>query len=512
MSSDTSGKVTTARLGRDAYLYVRQSTLYQVANNTESTARQYDLRGRAVALGWPADRIHVIDIDQGHSGASSADREGFQHLVAEVSLGRAGIILGLECSRLARNNADWHRLLQICAHSDTLILDEDGLYDPTSFNDRLLLGMKGQMSEAELHFLRSRLRGGILAKARRGELRLQLPIGLAHDSSGETILDPDGGVRQAVSLLFDTFTATGSAFAVVKAFRKAQLTFPARHRGGPRRRALLQGAHPRPGPEDPAQPLLRRRLLLRPRPPRHRPGRAPPHAGQAGRGLDRPPPRPPPRLHHLAPLPGQPADPGRQRRRSRRRPHRRASPGRTRPAAGPGRLRQVRTAHDGALPHPRRRHHRARLRLPERRHQQRRADLPAPARRRPRHRRRRCCWPPSPRSPWRSRSPSPTSSPPRPVAPTHCAPPTSSAPSTQPTRHGAATWQSTPPTGWSPTPSKPTGTPACANWPPPATSTPRPRPPPPSSTSTSAPASGHWPPTSPRYGTTRPPRCGNASG
>ena len=111
MSSDTSGKVTAARLRRDAYLYVRQSTLYQVANNTESTARQYDLRGRAVALGWPADRIHVIDIDQGHSGASSADREGFQHLVAEVSLGRAGIILGLECSRLARNNADWHRLL-----------------------------------------------------------------------------------------------------------------------------------------------------------------------------------------------------------------------------------------------------------------------------------------------------------------------------------------------------------------------------------------------------------------
>ncbi len=233
MSTDTSGKVTAARLRRDAYLYIRQSTLYQVANNTESTARQYDLRGRAVALGWPAGRIHVIDIDQGHSGASSADREGFQHLVAEVSLGRAGIILGLECSRLARNNADWHRLLQICAHSDTLILDEDGLYDPTSFNDRLLLGMKGQLSEAELHFLRARLRGGILAKARRGELQLPLPIGLAYDSRGETVLDPDGGVRRAISLLFDTFTATGSAFAVVRAFRQAQLTFPARHRGGP---------------------------------------------------------------------------------------------------------------------------------------------------------------------------------------------------------------------------------------------------------------------------------------
>src|SRR6266576_7243494 len=209
-------KVTAAHLSRRAVLYVRQSSLKQVLRNTESAIRQYDLRGKAIALGWAADQITVIDIDQGHSGASAADREGFQHLVAEVSMGKAGIVLGLECSRLARNNADWHQLLQICAHNDCLILDEDGLYDPTSFNDRLLLGMKGQLSEAELHFLRSRLRGGILAKARRGELRLQLPIGLAYDSRGETALDPDGGVRQAISLLFDTFTATGSAFAVVK--------------------------------------------------------------------------------------------------------------------------------------------------------------------------------------------------------------------------------------------------------------------------------------------------------
>jgi len=233
MTADVTGKVTASRLRRDAYLYIRQSTLYQVANNTESTTRQYNLRGRAVALGWPAERIHVIDIDQGHSGASATAREGFQHLVAEVSMGRAGIVLGLECSRLARNNADWHRLLQICAHNDTLILDEDGLYDPTSFNDRLLLGMKGQMSEAELHFLRTRLRGGILAKARRGELKLQLPIGLVYDPRQETTLDPDAGVRRAVQLLFDTFAATGSAFAVVKAFRHQQLTFPGRHRSGP---------------------------------------------------------------------------------------------------------------------------------------------------------------------------------------------------------------------------------------------------------------------------------------
>src|SRR5437667_1802113 len=163
-------KVTADHLRRDAYLYVRQSSLYQVANNTESSRRQYDLRGRAVALGWPADRVIVIDIDQGQSGASAADREGFQRLVAEVGMGKAGIVLGLECSRLARNNADWHRLLEICGLAGTLICDEDGLYDPTDFNDRMLLGMKGQLSEAELHFLRSRLRGGILNKARRRHL------------------------------------------------------------------------------------------------------------------------------------------------------------------------------------------------------------------------------------------------------------------------------------------------------------------------------------------------------
>jgi DNA invertase Pin-like site-specific DNA recombinase len=141
-------KVTAAQLGKPALLYVRQSTLKQVVHNAESAHRQYDLRGRAIALGWTDDQISVIDIDQGHSGASSADREGFQHLVAEVSLGRAGIVLGLECSRLARNSADWHQLLELCGMTGTLICDEDGLYDPRQFNDRLLLGMKGQMSEA----------------------------------------------------------------------------------------------------------------------------------------------------------------------------------------------------------------------------------------------------------------------------------------------------------------------------------------------------------------------------
>ena len=149
LTSTVSSKVTAAHLSRQALLYpVRQSSLKQVLHNTESAIRQYDLRGRAVALGWAGDQITVIDIDQGHSGASAADREGFQQLVAEVSLGRAGIVLGLECSRLARNSADWHQLLELCGMTGTLICDEDGLYDPRNFNDRLLLGMKGQMSEA----------------------------------------------------------------------------------------------------------------------------------------------------------------------------------------------------------------------------------------------------------------------------------------------------------------------------------------------------------------------------
>jgi DNA invertase Pin-like site-specific DNA recombinase len=227
-------KVTADHLRRDAYLYVRQSSLYQVANNTESSRRQYDLRGRAVALGWPADRVIVIDVDQGQSGASAADREGFQRLVADVSLGKAGIVLGLECSRLARNNADWHRLLELCSLSGTLICDEDGLYDPGSINDRLLLGLKGTISEAELHFIRARLQGGLLAKAGRGELRTRLPVGLVYDQLGNVTLDPDSEVRSAIAYLFKCFEQTGSAHAVVKQFAAEGLRFPGRHAvGGP---------------------------------------------------------------------------------------------------------------------------------------------------------------------------------------------------------------------------------------------------------------------------------------
>ena len=226
MSTEENRKVTTSHLSRNAYLYVRQSTLRQVLENTESTHRQYALRERAVALGWSSDRIIVIDTDLGQSGASAADREGFQRLVTEVGMGRAGIVLGLEVSRLARNSTDWHRLLEICALAGTLILDEDGVYDPGHFNDRLLLGLKGTMSEAELHVLRARLRGGILNKARRGELQWRLPVGFAYDTQGRVVLDPDVRVQQSVRLLFDTFERTGSAWATVKAFRQQEIAFP----------------------------------------------------------------------------------------------------------------------------------------------------------------------------------------------------------------------------------------------------------------------------------------------
>src|SRR5437764_8421005 len=201
MNLEMHNKIATTHLQRQAYLYVRQSTLRQVLENTESTKRQYALRERAVVLGWPLDRVVVIDSDLGQSGADS-DRVGFQKLVAAVGMGEVGVVLGLEVSRLARSSSDWHRLLEICALTDTLILDEDGLYDPAHFNDRLLLGLKGTMSEAELHVLRARLRGGALNKAKRGELQVYLPIGLAYDAAGRVVLDSDEKLRQSVQLVF----------------------------------------------------------------------------------------------------------------------------------------------------------------------------------------------------------------------------------------------------------------------------------------------------------------------
>ena len=223
-------KIQSHHLQRDAYLYIRQSSLKQVLENVESGKRQYALRARATALGWADERIVVIDSDQGESGASAAWREGFQQLVTEVGMGRAGIVMGLEVSRLARNNADWHRLLEICALTETLILDEEGVYDPKNFNDRLLLGMKGTMSEAELHVLHGRLRGGILNKARRGEYRCPLPTGFVYNEAGDVVFDPDSQVRATIAYFFETFARVGSACQTVKVFRAEGLDFPSRLR------------------------------------------------------------------------------------------------------------------------------------------------------------------------------------------------------------------------------------------------------------------------------------------
>ena len=225
---DVHRKVTASHLKREAFLYVRQSTLKQVLENKESTQRQYALQERAVALGWELGRVRTIDNDLGLSGASAIDREGFKMLVSEVGLGRAGIVMGLEVSRLARNSTDWHRLVEICALTDTLILDEDGVYDPAQFNDRLLLGLKGTLSEAELHVLRARLRGGILNKAARGELGLSLPVGLTYDLIDKVCLDPDTQVQASIKLVFELFGSTGSALATVRAFRARGLKFPTR--------------------------------------------------------------------------------------------------------------------------------------------------------------------------------------------------------------------------------------------------------------------------------------------
>jgi DNA invertase Pin-like site-specific DNA recombinase len=234
-------QITPRQLQRLACLYVRQSTLQQVFENTESTARQYALRERALTLGWSAEQIVVIDQDLGHSGTSAADRAGFQQLVAEVGLGKVGLVLGLEVSRLARSSSDWHHLLEICALTGTLILDEDGLYDPATFNDRLLLGLKGTMSEAELYVLRARLQGGILNKARRGALKLHLPIGFCYTEDDRIILDPDRQVQDTITFLFRSFRQTGTACATVRAFRQAQLAYPRRLRSGPHQGELVWG-------------------------------------------------------------------------------------------------------------------------------------------------------------------------------------------------------------------------------------------------------------------------------
>ena len=225
-------KVQSRHLEKPAYVYVRQSTMGQVRHHHESTERQYALRNRAVEMMWAPERIRILDQDLGRSGAQTTDREDFKTLVADVSLGRVGAIFALEASRLARSNLEWHRLIEICALTETLVIDEDGCYDPANFNDALLLGLKATIAHAELHVIRARLQGGKLHKARKGELRFPLPVGLCYADEGRIVLDPDQEVQGAVRLVFDVFRQTGSAYAVVHHFGRQRLRFPKRAYGG----------------------------------------------------------------------------------------------------------------------------------------------------------------------------------------------------------------------------------------------------------------------------------------
>jgi DNA invertase Pin-like site-specific DNA recombinase len=222
-------KLTASHLRRAAFVYVRQSTQAQLERNVESTQRQYALVARAVELGFAREQVVVIDEDLGISGSGLSDRSGFARLTAEVALGHAGLVLGLEVSRLARNNVDWYRLLDLCGVTDTVIGDADGLYHPGSFNDRLLLGLKGTMSEAELHVLRARLEGGIRNKAARGELRRGLPVGLIWgEGDGEILIDPDEAISGAIATIFERFAELGSVRQVWLWMRRERVQFPMR--------------------------------------------------------------------------------------------------------------------------------------------------------------------------------------------------------------------------------------------------------------------------------------------
>ena len=224
----TATKIQNTHCERIAFVYVRQSTPLQVIENRESTERQYHLRDRAIELGWPPSRVEVIDEDQGRSGSSAAHRSGFQRLASEVGLGKVGIVFMLEASRLARNNSDWYRLIEICGVSGTLIADESAVYNPREPNDRLLLGVKGTISEAELFTLRTRLYEGRWNKARKGMLHFPLPVGYMQTADGGWSLDPDTQVRERLDYVFDSFRRQGVVRAVVRDLREQGLELPTR--------------------------------------------------------------------------------------------------------------------------------------------------------------------------------------------------------------------------------------------------------------------------------------------
>ena len=234
-----SEKITPRHSDRLAVVYVRQSTAQQVLDHQESTRLQYGLVARAQDLGWAVDRVVVIDDDLGQSGASADARVGFQRLVSEVSLDHVGLVLGIEMSRLARSSKDWHQLLEICALFGTLIADLDGVYDPGQYNDRLLLGLKGTMSEAELHILKQRMEQGRLSKARRGELAVPVPSGYLRRPSGEVVLDPDEQVQEVIRLIFRKFAELGTLNAVLRYLVKHRIQLGIRVREGPGKGELV---------------------------------------------------------------------------------------------------------------------------------------------------------------------------------------------------------------------------------------------------------------------------------
>src|SRR3712207_1286110 len=228
----TSELVTARHLGRKAVIYIRQSTPNQVLSNQEGLRLQYALRRRAQDLGWHEAEIEVIDSDLGRSGATAAQREGFKDLIARVTLGEVGIILSYEVTRLARNCSDWYPLLDLCGYRQCLIGDRDGVYDPGSANGRLLLGLKGTISEVELHTLRGRLTAGLLSKAERGELALLLPAGLVRGAHGAVAKHPDREVQERIGLVFAAFLELGSVGKVIRSFRDRGLAVPRRDRFG----------------------------------------------------------------------------------------------------------------------------------------------------------------------------------------------------------------------------------------------------------------------------------------
>jgi DNA invertase Pin-like site-specific DNA recombinase len=233
-------KIADRHLSREACIYIRQSTMGQVRFNQESTERQYNLASKAQSLGWSPERIRVLDRDLGQSGARTTHREDFKALVSDVAMGQVGAIFSLEVSRLARSNQDWHRLLELCAITGTLVIDEDGCYDPAEFNDGLVLGMKGTFAQAELHIIRARLHGGKLNKAHKGELRFPLPVGFVFDAD-KIALDPDQEVQGAVRTVFELFERENTAYAVVQRFQELGLRFPRRSYGGAWDGKLLWG-------------------------------------------------------------------------------------------------------------------------------------------------------------------------------------------------------------------------------------------------------------------------------